>query len=418
MYVRRTINTIFLLVLVTMTVRAQSLRTESKDFILHFRFDRSLVDGGYRNNSEALKELRQFLSDSTLIDRIDTIRIRAYSSPDGNESYNRSLARQRARAVKGYLVWQYPNLDQYSIRTDADVAEWEGLLPFIEKSNDMPCRDQVINILLSDAHDGLKEMCLKAVGGGNAYRYIQQYILPELRNTSVCTVYLKQPQFTGVLEGVRKEVLESPCRTDLLLPDTGVHAVFTPPSLFSGRKVLKPFIALKTNLLFDLAIVPNIELELPLGRGNRWSLNAEWIFPWWLIDDDKYCLQVLYGGVEGRYWLGNRLRRRSLTGHFLGFYAGAGKYDLQWKEDGYQGEFYIASGISYGYAAPIARRLNLEFSLGIGLLRTDYEHYHAIDNYQTLLWQNNGNYTWLGPTKLKISLVWLLGQKRKGGGEK
>lgn len=172
--------------------------------------------------------------------------------------------------------------------------------------------------------------------------------------------------------------------------------------------------ALKTNLLFDLAMAPNIELELPLGRHNRWSLNAEWLFPWWLIDHDKYCLQILSGGLEGRYWLGNRTTRGALAGHFLGLYAGGGKYDLQWKTDGYQGEFYIASGISYGYSAPIARRLNLEFSIGIGLLRTNYEHYHAIDDYQTLLWQNDGNYTWFGPTKIKISLVWLLGG-RKGG---
>lgn len=88
--------------------------------------------------------------------------------------------------------------------------------------------------------------------------------------------------------------------------------------------------------------------------------------------------------------------------------------DLQWKEKGYQGEFYIASGISYGYAVPVASRLNLEFSIGIGLLRTDYKHYRAIDNYRTLLWQNSGNYTWFGPTKGKISLVWLLGRKQKG----
>ena len=120
------------------------------------------------------------------------------------------------------------------------------------------------------------------------------------------------------------------------------------------------------------------------------------------------------GLLEGRYWLGNRTIRQTLTGHFLGFYAGGGKYDLQWKEKGYQGEFYIASGISYGYAVPVASRLNLEFSIGIGLLRTDYKHYRAIDNYRTLLWQNSGNYTWFGPTKGKISLVWLLGRKQKG----
>lgn len=104
-----------------------------------------------------------------------------------------------------------------------------------------------------------------------------------------------------------------------------------------------------------------------------------------------------------------------LTGHFFGLYAGGGKYDLQWDKNGYQGEFFIAAGVSYGYSMRIVRNLNLEFSLGIGLLRTGYEHYHARDSYQTLLWQNNGRYTWIGPTKAKISLVWMLNRKMKGG---
>lgn len=86
---------------------------------------------------------------------------------------------------------------------------------------------------------------------------------------------------------------------------------------------------------------------------------------------------------------------------------------LQWQDNGYQGEFFIAAGISYGYAHRIGRNLRMEYNIGIGLLRTNYEYYHTLDNYQTLLWQNNGRYTWLGPTKLKISLVWLFGRKSK-----
>ena len=46
-------------------------------------------------------------------------------------------------------------------------------------------------------------------------------------------------------------------------------------------------------------------------------------------------------------------------------------------------------------------------------LRTDYRHYHARNNYQTLQWQENGRYTWFGPTKAKVSLIWLLARKQK-----
>ena len=150
----------------------------------------------------------------------------------------------------------------------------------------------------------------------------------------------------------------------------------------------RPLLALKTNLLFDAALMPNVEIEVPVGK--RWSVNGEYAFPWWQFDRGKYCMQVLMGGLEGRYWLGSRKSREDrevLTGHFLGLYAGGGKYDLQWGEKGYQGEFFIAAGVSYGWATRIARHLHLEFNIGIGLLRTDYRHYHARDNYQTLLWQ-------------------------------
>lgn len=174
-----------------------------------------------------------------------------------------------------------------------------------------------------------------------------------------------------------------------------------------------PLLALKTNMLFDIALMPNIEIEIPVGK--RWSLNGELMFPWWLFDNDKYCMQILSGGLEARYWLYNRKKRDILTGHFAGLYAEGGKYDLQWKENGYQGEFFIAAGISYGYAKRIFRNLHLEFNLGIGVLRTYYKHYHANNNYQTLLWQNNGRYTWFGPTKAKISLAWILNRKVKGG---
>ena len=181
----------------------------------------------------------------------------------------------------------------------------------------------------------------------------------------------------------------------------------------------RPLLALKTNLLFDAALMPNVEIEVPVGK--RWSVNGEYAFPWWQFDRGKYCMQVLMGGLEGRYWLGSRKSREDrevLTGHFLGLYAGGGKYDLQWGEKGYQGEFFIAAGVSYGWATRIARHLHLEFNIGIGLLRTDYRHYHARDNYQTLLWQENGKYTLFGPTKAKISLVWLLNRRVKKGGSR
>lgn len=176
----------------------------------------------------------------------------------------------------------------------------------------------------------------------------------------------------------------------------------------------RPLLALKTNLLFDVALMPNLEVELSLT--DRWSIVGEYMFPWWSSKDNSRALQIISGSLEGRYWLGNRIHRTRLTGHFVGLYAGGGKYDIENRGKGYQGEFYIASGLSYGYTMPLNRSLNLEFSLGIGYLVTQYHHYKGENNNEILVWQKDGRYTWVGPTKTKVSLVWVLRRKAKRGG--
>ena len=185
---------------------------------------------------------------------------------------------------------------------------------------------------------------------------------------------------------------------------------------FAERSV----IAVKTNLLFDAATALNIELEVPIGK--RWSIAGEYIFPWWLWENKQYCLQVLSGSLEGRYWLGDRVGKERLIGWFTGLYAGGGYYDIGLGDKGYQGEFFIASGISGGYAHTISKDGNwrMEYSLGVGFLQTKYREYvpkKGIDEQWHLIHQANGKQSWLGPTKAKISLVWMFdfGLFRKGG---
>lgn len=393
--------------------------------MLHFRFDKAIVDSGYANNRRTLTVLSSLFSDSALVSRIDSIHIYAFASPDGNEIYNNKLTHRRAVAIKGYLVWKYPYLNQYSIRLHSQGENWEGLRALIEQDENIPHREEVLMIMDKVTDNEKRKKLLKYLNGGRTYNYIVRNILPELRNAAVCMVWMKQaderlfvsretttPLLIEEVQGVvDKKFLSEHDNYKVFFPTTTP----SPSSIRRGTKK-QPFLALKTNMLFDLAMMPNVEVEIPVCK--RWSVNSELMFPWWLFDGDKYCLQIFSGGLEGRYWLGNRKKREVLTGHFAGLYAGGGKYDLQWKENGYQGEFFIAAGISYGYAKRIARNLHLEFNIGVGLLRTTYSHYHANDNYQTLLWQSNGRYTWFGPTKAKISLVWMLNHSVKKGGMK
>ena len=83
------------------------------------------------------------------------------------------------------------------------------------------------------------------------------------------------------------------------------------------------------------------------------------------------------------------------------------KYDFQWKRDiNYQGEYWSA-GLTYGYAMPISKLFNLEFSASFGYLSTAYRHYQPSEGYGELIKDpyKQGRMGYIGPTKLKVSLV-------------
>lgn len=281
----------------------------------------------------------------------------------------------------------------------AERKDWILLREKVEADLQTPDREEVL--LLLDYHRNHPSRCeklLRRLNGGKAYRYIVAHLLPRLY------IPVKKPL----------PALSAAEATPIYIKVGSVWAgqISTLPAQEEARKPRaeerRTVLAVKNNQLYDLALAPNLELELPLGR--RWSVNAEYKCPWWANSAKKLCYRLLSAGVEGRCWLGNRTRRRSLTGHFLGVYAEGGSYDFQFHADGRQGDYYVASGLTYGYAKQIARHFSLEFSLGIGYLSTAYRRYVSFG--ESLVRTDTGSYRGVMPTKAKISLVWLLTSRR------
>lgn len=177
----------------------------------------------------------------------------------------------------------------------------------------------------------------------------------------------------------------------------------------------QPFMAVKTNLLYDAALVPNIGAEFALGR--RWSIAADWMYAWWRKDSRHRYLRVYGGGLELRRYFGRRAAERTLQGHHIGLYAMGLTYDVEWGATGYLSKFTYGAGIEYGYSLPIAGRLNLDFGLGLGYAGGKYKIYEPEDG--CYVYRKTRQRRWFGPTKAEISLVWLLGHggnnSTKGG---
>lgn len=177
----------------------------------------------------------------------------------------------------------------------------------------------------------------------------------------------------------------------------------------SSQCLFNSFFAVKTNLLFDAVTAFNGEIEAPLN--DKTSVALEWIFPFWKREKSDFTFQLLYAGADFKYWLSNKPNKEPLNGWFCDLYCGFGRYDLQpFRKCGAQGQLFNI-GAGAGFAHSIAKNLRLEYSFGLGYIRTNYHKYKfqydkkpggmkVVKESGVRSIRNIG-----GPTKLKISLV-------------
>lgn len=173
--------------------------------------------------------------------------------------------------------------------------------------------------------------------------------------------------------------------------------------------------ALKTNMLYDIAALPSIGAEFYLGK--NWSAGANWTYGWWDKNRTHRYWRAYGGDVTVRWWFGSKAHEKPLTGHHLGVYGGILTYDFEWGGTGYMGgkphgtlwdKCMAVGGVEYGYSLPVGRRINIDFTIGIGYMGGEYYKYIPQDG--RYVWQSTHRLSWFGPTKAEVSLVWLIGR--------
>ena len=175
---------------------------------LSFRFDRSLLDSAYRDNSSALHTLRNWLGPSCCASRIDSIGIFSYSSMEGYGWHNGQLARDRGRAVKGYLVWKYPHLNQYRIYIHPQGEDWAGLLRRLSDMPDLPSRDQIANLFDTGLSEEELKNRFRILIDSQSYRYLQSTLFPSLRR-AIVRIYWKDSVPDVLTAGIRSDAFSA-----------------------------------------------------------------------------------------------------------------------------------------------------------------------------------------------------------------
>lgn len=381
---------------------------------MDFRLDNSEIRKDYMQTGANLKALADSIA-AIGIESIGGISVISYSSPEGRFNYNKALSGRRAGAMYSYMTSNFPLLaDRVDVLADGESWHLFRRRTVSDTTLNDSDRTRLLEIIDSDASPDAKKTAIKNYSPA-LWRKIVREWFPEMRRSFI------RLDWTEDLYTAIPAIPSCPAR----LPD----ATLTVPERELRRadrtvpERYRTVIALKSNLLYDAATALNFAVEIPMSE--RYSILYEHHCPWWNIGN-RYALQLLSFGGEFRWWFlpqpreatGKLKQRDALTGHFLGLYGMGGKFDVQaGRELGCNQCYFLSGGLSYGYAFPIGKYLNLEFSVSAGYAKVDYQHYIPAEDWSLLIRDKNnkGTMHYFGPTKAEISLVLPIRAKIAGG---
>lgn len=411
--------------------------------LLHAQFERSVVIYFHKNSSELdlklrdneqslnyiLDSLNTFSTDSVY--KIKSITFSGAASPDGSKAYNDRLADRRARSLFAYIA-------KYTVLPDSIQAvkslgrDWSGLIRLAKNDPNLPHREYVLKVLDDIANNQNMQSSgdpiakLMRINDGEVYKYMLENLFPLLRATYLNISYEKISKSDYDVWATRMKSLEDIVFVEVEQPKDTIPAEPEPepepepqpepePEPQPADSVAEPldstlcrpfYMAIKSNMLYDVAMTPNAAIEFYLGGGV--SLAASWQYAWWKKDKTAFYWRTYGGDIEARYWFGKKAKEKPLTGHHVGIYGQMFTYDFEFGGKGILApKWSWAVGASYGYSLPIHRVLNIDFVVGAGYHSGIYYDYIPVDG--EYVWQATKRRRWIGPTKAEVTLVWLIG---------
>lgn len=420
------------------TSTAQPASLQNQDTLsLRFQLDSVTVDMSYADNQQRWQRFEERFNQQYAGRNADVVQIDIYAgaSPEGSRNRNMRLGQGRCEAIASLIRTRLGDRVG-TIELHNLGPRWDDLYDMVAASNE-PWRDEVLSIIRADVkadprYLDPRETRLRALNGGSVWPELMSKYLAPLRSggsgVSGTVVVSWHPERDTVYVRdtivIREEPAPREKDTIVIIHENYVAGV---PVVIHTKKERQladqtPAWALKTNLLLWGVVAPNLEVEIPLGTRNRWSLEFEAFTPWFIWNRNAQASQCINLGVEGRYWLGKREYHRWLDGWHIGLALAGGYYDWEWmKSEGYQGE-YLNAYFNIGWQHRFGKHWAIDLGIGIGAMGTQYRHYYGGSVYpegreeewdKHLIWHDTGYFLWPGPCHANISIVYLFNYKDK-----
>ena len=367
---------------------------------IYFRQGYSSFDRGYRGNGERydefVKRVRQ-LQEGTNV-KIWSVALNASASPDGSPKSNERLAANRA-SVLSRTLHQHLTFADSVITVNSKTISFEALLPQLMEDPDLPCKDDAIRIIQSDATTQQKAGSLKAICGQETWKYLMTTYFPDLRSFTVEIIssetnpFLKneiQKSREGIqkLEPVHMDLPKLEIEPNVLpLPELQFVPEPQPEQEILPEPVPEPedtcsymrkfkvktnalgWGFLMTNAAFEIDIIKNLSFAIPVYYSG-WD---------YFVSTAKFRTVMIQ--PEIRYYI------PKTNGLYVGAHFGLGYWNIayggDWRYQDHKGESpAIGGGLGLGYAMQFKKnpRWGMEFALGAGAYDTKYDVFYNEEN--------------------------------------
>ena len=355
---------------------------------IYFKSDSDAIDSTYAGNALSLRQLTEQLNGiaTEALDSTVSILVEGAASPVGKEDYNMKLSLRRAMNVEAFIR-AVPGMGNVDVKLVPKGEDWETFKEDVERDYNFPNRERLLYILNSNTSSSVKKSMLMMIDmdGATWEELVRNYMHNSRHVISI--IIVKRRQYVELLPSLD------------LLPLRRQSSISHP----APARTRIPVASVRTNLLVPAL---NVGVEVPVG--NRWSVSADYYYPWiWPHEKNRNCFEFLGWSAEGRYWFGrDRNPYERLTGHSMGVYAAAGYFDFEKNYRGMQGEF-ISPGIDYTYSMAVGRqkRVRLQFTIAVGYIRSWGRTYSVYEDFGEL-YPDAGTVVWdyFGPTKAAVTI--------------
>ena len=395
------------------------------------------ANSGFRR--EMLSEVLPYFGNGDFI--LHSVLIRGAASPEGPYAWNQTLSHLRRKALLKLIN------ENVKYRIDSclkvkEVAEDYVYLCMLMKERGDEDHDRVkalVDQYFDTDQRRLKEKLMSMDGGRLWKRLLKEYF-PEMRAARVVLVFRKRIEIKQEEPAKADFTTEVPTSSAL---GVGPFTVSVPMEIRIPRREI---LSVKTNLLFDLAYMPGYDRFCPIPNiaveyyplHGHFTFGASLDFPWWQHYHEYKYFQIRNYQLEARYYFKsgdvNKVgygKGAAFTGWYAQAYAHAGLFGICFDEDrGWEGEG-VGGGVGIGYVLPLTKtgHWRLEFGAQAGIFWSKYDpyqyesviypelhddlYYYKWDKFGNLFKRRQHRFTWLGPTRVGVTLTYDLLYRRR-----